>query len=298
MVTTQADRPDLWEFWAQTKREMAAVPLEPQVEPATDFLAVHIVVYRVSFASLGGVRLNAHYAHPLRDGDERFPGLLTFPGYGGGLPAPVEQAARGYAVLALDPRGQGMNKEVCPMERGRLTHHPEDLGNCGLRLTIADALRGFDFLQSRPEVDGDRLAVMGVSDGGALTLACAAIDDRPLAAAAHAPFMCNLVWAAENVSTQPFAEAGEYLKQHPASRDAVLANYRYFDPRELVVKLTCPIIVSVGLMDEVCPPSTIVPTFERIPGVKALVTYPDLVHAHRQDFHLHAWDWLGRYLKP
>jgi cephalosporin-C deacetylase len=139
---------------------------------------------------------------------------------------------------------------------------------------------------------------MGTSGGGGLTLACAGIDDRVAAASAHVPFLCRLVWAAENVATHPFREAGEYLEQHPDWRARILANYRYFDPLELVERLTCPAIVSVGMKDQVCPASTILPTFERIAGVKALVVYPELEHAHSADFHRHNWAWLATYLRP
>jgi len=51
------------------------------------------------------------------------------------------------------------------------------------------------------------------------------------------------------------------------------------------------------MKDEVCPPSTVIPTFERIARVKALVAYPDLAHTRSRDFRLHEWDWLGTYLK-
>jgi cephalosporin-C deacetylase len=307
---TESERPQLWEFWERTKRELAQTALEPRQEHLPEHSTAHLFAYRVSFASLGGVRVSGYYTHPMRNGEVRLPGLVTFPGYGGAVSLPLEEAARGYACLALDPRGQGQSAQAYPMERGKLTHRPQDLWSCGLRGAYADALRGLDFLQTRPEVEGARLGVVGTSGGGGLTLACASIDDRPLVAAAHVPFGCRLVWAAQNVPTHPFREAGEYLEQHPASRDLILDNYRYFDPLELVVKLECPVIVSVGLKDDVCPASTIVPTYERIgggappavgaptAGIRALVTYPDLVHAHSPDFHHHQWDWLATYLKP
>jgi len=286
----------LWEFWDQTKRELAAVALDAQLDALLEYTTAHLQTYRVSFASLGGVRVSGYFTHPTSDDPREFPGLLTFPGYGGAVCPPLEEASLGYACLALDPRGQGQSAAAYPMERGKLTHQPEDLWNCGLRGAYADALRGLDFLESRDQVDARRLVVAGTSGGGGLTLACCSIDDRPLAAAANVPFLCRLVWAAENVPTHPFREAGEYLRQHPESRDVILANYRYFDPLELAERLTCPTIVSVGMKDETCPASTILPTFERIAGVKALAVYPDLVHAHSPDFHRHQWNWLAPYV--
>ncbi|UCH33603.1 MAG: acetylxylan esterase [Armatimonadota bacterium] len=295
---TASHQPDLWEFWEETKRELAAVPLEPELEPLPEHSTPYLQTYRVSFASLGGVRVSGYYTCPARENGHRLPGLLTFPGYGGAVVPPHQEASHGYASLALDPRGQGQSAAAYPMERGKLTHHPEDLWHCGLRGAYADVVRGLDFLEARGEVDAGRLALMGASGGGGLTLAGASIDDRPVVAVAHVPFMCRLVWAAENVPTHPFREAGDYLEQHPESREGILANYRYFDPLELVERLTCPTIVSVGMKDDVCPASTIVPTFEHIAGVKALVVYPELVHTHSPDFRRHEWNWVETYLTP
>jgi len=295
---TASDQPDLWQFWQQTKAELAQVPLEPQVEPLPEYSTAHIPAYRVTLASLGGVRVTGLYAHPTLEPGRKFPALLTTPGYGGAVCPPIEEAAFGYACLAIDPRGQGQSAAAYPMERGKLTHHPEDLWSCGLRGVLADVLRGLDFLATRDEIDAARLGLMGTSGGGGLTLACGGIDDRVAAASAHVPFLCRLVWAAENVATHPFREAGEYLEQHPEWRERILANYRYFDPLELVERLTCPTIVGVGMKDQVCPASTIIPAFERIAGTKALVVYPELEHAHSADFHRHNWDWLANYLRP
>jgi cephalosporin-C deacetylase-like acetyl esterase len=210
---TESERPQLWEFWERTKRELAQTALEPRQEHLPEHSTAHLLAYRVSSASLGGVRGSGYYTHPMRNGEVRLPGLVTFPGYGGAVSLPLEEAARGYACLALDPRGQGQSAQAYPMERGKLTHRPQDLWSCGLRGAYADALRGLDFLQTRPEVEGGRLGVVGTSGGGGLTLACASIDDRPLVAAAHVPFGCRLVWAAQNVPTHPYRWGGRLARQ-------------------------------------------------------------------------------------
>ena len=55
----------------------------------------------------------------------------------------------------------------------------------GLSMTgirVWDAMRMIDFLQSRPEVDGDRIGMVGISGGGLVTQFTAALDDRIKAA--------------------------------------------------------------------------------------------------------------------
>jgi len=46
------------------------------------------------------------------------------------------------------------------------------------RFRIWDGMRGLDYLQTRPEIDGDKLAVMGQSGGGTVTAYLAALDPR------------------------------------------------------------------------------------------------------------------------
>ena len=61
---TESERPQLWEFWERTKRELAQTALEPRQEHLPEHSTAHLFAYRVSFASLGGVRVSGYYTHP------------------------------------------------------------------------------------------------------------------------------------------------------------------------------------------------------------------------------------------
>ncbi len=70
----------------------------------------------------------------------------------------------------------------------------------------------------------------------------------------------------------------------------------YFDTMNLADQITCPTLVDIGMKDETCPYRTVMPVFERIPGMKAIHIYPDLDHNPCTDFNAHAMSWLRRYL--
>jgi cephalosporin-C deacetylase-like acetyl esterase len=89
-------------------------------------------------------------------------------------------ARKGYAVLNIDPVGQGErgpyyapgNNHECQGIQGFL---PRDLNP---KYFIWDGVRAIDYLQGRPEVDGTRIAVTGISGGGVQTMLLASYDRR------------------------------------------------------------------------------------------------------------------------
>jgi hypothetical protein len=40
----------------------------------------------------------------------------------------------------------------------------------------------------------------------------------------------------------------------------------------------------------------VMPVFEKIPGMKSIIVYPDLEHEYRSDFTSHGKAWMDRYL--
>ncbi len=103
-------------------------------------------------------------------------------------------AKRGYVVLAPDPIGQGERLQYWDFIHNRnFLEDPDNqhsmagiqeylLGQDVARYFIWDGLRGIDYLESLPEVDGTRLGVTGSSGGGTLTTYISMLDPRVKAA--------------------------------------------------------------------------------------------------------------------
>ncbi len=105
---------------------------------------------------------------------------------------------KGYVVLALDPTGQGERSEYFEPETGKplvplcvSQHHylarPSWLvGRSLAGYRTWDATRAVDYLVTRPEVDAERIGVVGNSGGGIMALLATAADTRiKVCAAAH-----------------------------------------------------------------------------------------------------------------
>ena len=291
---------DLDRFWEDTLAETAKIPLEPEVVHDPLRSTERIDVYEVFFTSLDRVRIAGWYAVP-RDREGRLPGLLQVPGYNMEPPVPKAWANKGYAAFSVAPRGKlRSNRQFNPGYPGLLTYSMVDRNTYSYRGFYMDACRGVEFLLSRDEVDGDRIGVTGHSQGGGLTVSTAALRPEIKAAAAGAPYLCGYMDAIELTDAYPYQEIADYLRMYPDRREQVEETLAYFDGINLAHRITCPIIVSVGLQDSTCPPETGFAMFDAIASAdKRMYAYDG--HGHDANNHEHGAivdDFLASHLRP
>jgi cephalosporin-C deacetylase len=277
---SRVQKPDDFDaFWDAVLHQVAAIPLNPEIIPDPLRTSEEVEVFQVFYTSLEHVRIAAWYCRPTRRA-ERLPAMLLLPGYQADPPIPKEWARKGYGALYVAPRGKlRSNRQFNPGYPNLLTYNIVDRHTYAYRGFYVDAWRGIDFLLSRPEVDPTRIGVTGSSQGGGLTITTAAMRSEIRAAAAGAPYLCGYLDAIELTHTYPYEEINDFLRLHPESRHAVEETVAYFDGINFADKITCPIIVNIGLQDNVCPPETGYALFNQIPAtVKQLYTYDG--HGH------------------
>jgi cephalosporin-C deacetylase len=251
-------------FWQDVLRQAAAVPLDIEVVPDRLRTSDDIEVFEVFYTSLDRVRVAAWYCRPARRA-ERSPAIMFLPGYQMDPPIPKEWARKGYSALSLAPRGKLRSmRQFNPGYPNLLTHNIVDRHTYSYRGFYVDTWRGIDVLLSRPEVDGARIGVAGSSQGGGLVVTTAAMRPEVRAAAAGVPYLCGFMDAIELTHTYPYEEINDYLRQHPEHRGEVEDTLGYFDGINFADKIACPIIVNIGLQDNVCPPETGYALFDRI----------------------------------
>jgi cephalosporin-C deacetylase len=266
-------------FWQEVLRQAAAIPLAPEMIPDPLRTSDDIEVFQVFYTSLDQVRIAAWYCRPSRRA-ERSPAIMFLPGYQMDPPIPKEWARKGYIALSVAPRGKLRSMhQFNPGYPNLLTYNIVDRHTYAYRGFYVDTWRGIDFLLSRPEVDPTRIGVTGASQGGGLTICTAAMRPEIRAAAAGAPYLCGYLDAIELTHTYPYEEINDYLRQHPDSRSAVEETLAYFDGLNFADRITCPIIVNIGLQDNVCPPETGYALFNRI-GATDKRLYPYDGHGH------------------
>ena len=276
-------------FWDRGLAEVRA--LDPQVElvPA-DFQAPFADCYHMYFTGTGGARVHAKLLRP-KQSDGPHPAVLMFHGYSGNAGDWSEKlgyVAMGYTVAALDCRGQGGLSE----DRGGVTgwtlrgHIVRGLGDDPekmlFRHIFLDTALLARIVMEMDDVDATRVAATGGSQGGGLTLACAALTPEIKLAAPVFPFLCDYrrVWDLE-LAKDAYAELEEWFRRFDPlheREDAVFTQLGYVDVQHLAPRIRGQVVMTVGLNDRICPPSTQFAAYNKIPSTKSLRIYPDFGH--------------------
>jgi cephalosporin-C deacetylase len=141
-------------------------------------------------------------------------------------------------------------------------------------------VRAVETAASLEGVDAERIAVAGGSQGGALSLAAAALAPS-LVRLCHAdvPFLSDIEHAMEVAVDHPYLELVSYLALHLELEDDVRHTIRHVDNALLATRIRARTLVSVGLRDTITPPSTVFAAFNAIEAPKEIAVYPYSGHS-------------------
>jgi cephalosporin-C deacetylase len=276
-------------FWAQNLAQTRQHDLGARFIPAATELSA-IRTLDVTFSGYGGhpIRAWMHLPADVPAGT-RLPGVVQFQGYGGGRGLAHEHvlwALAGYAQLVMDNRGQGSGWTAGdtadpvgsgPSQPGFMTRGIDDARAHYYSRLFADAVRAVEALRSHEAVDPGRVAITGGSQGGAMALAVAALVPDVRGALIDVPFLCHIARGVELAETNPYAEVTRYLRIH-RNHEQVLATLSHFDGVAFARRARIPALFSVGLMDTVCPPSTVYAAYNAYAGPKEIAVYHENDH--------------------
>ena len=285
---------DFDERWAATLAEARAVPMVPVVTPVTTGLKL-VDVFDVTFPGFGGDPVRAWLVVPAGTAT-RLPVVVTYQGYGGGRGLPIEHltwANAGYAQLFMDTRGQGSSwgsgghtddpHGAGPSVPGFLLRGIESFETYYYRRLIVDAVRAVDAAKELPQVDPERVVVAGISQGGGLAIAAAALADGVVAAMPDVPFLCDFARAVDVSTTTPYTEVARYLSVHRDRVATVFGTLNYVDGVHFAARATAPALFSVALLDQTCPPSSVFGAYHAWQGEASIEVYPFNDHEGGQE---------------
>ena len=277
-------------YWKKALAEMRAVDPQIEIIPDADFQTPFATCSHLWFTGVGGARIHAKLLQP-KNGAKKHPAVLQFHGYSGDAGDWLDKlgyAAAGFTVASLDCRGQGGLSEDAGGVRGTTLHGqiirglddaPEKLL---YRQIFLDTAQLAKIVMEMPDVDEKRVGAMGGSQGGGLTLACVALEPRIKRAAPMFPFLSDYrrVWEMDHAK-DAYAELKEFFRHHDPQHkrvDEIFTRLGYIDVQHLAPRIKAEVMMGVGLMDTICPPSTQFAAYNKIKSKKSLEIYPDFGH--------------------
>ncbi len=280
---------DFDEFWDRSLAELYNIDPEPNFKPA-DFTSKIAEAFELTFTSTKGARIYAKFMKP-KNITGKIPAVLWFHGLSGSSQEwslLLPYVSEGFAVAFMDARGQGGHSEdvggvagttyTTPFMRG-FDGAPEDMLCRDIFLDTAQLAR---VVMSLDYIDEKRVGATGGSQGGALTLACASLVPSIKLAAPVYPYLCDYkrIWEMD-LDCGAYEGIRYYLRHFDPLHehiDEFFTKLGYIDLQFLAPRIKARLMMSTGLMDTTCPPSTQFAAYNKITSEKSMLIYPDYGH--------------------
>jgi len=295
---------DFEEYWDKALAELDATDPAPKLIPSKAIAPRNAEACDLWFTGVGGARIYAKYLRP-KNAPRPHPAILHFHGYtgnSGDWSDKLNYVSEGFSVAALDCRGQGGKSEDNSATLGN-THHghiirglndsPEKLLFRSIFLDTAQLAR---VVMSLEEVDAERVASIGGSQGGALSIVCAALEPRIKKCVSVFPFLSDYrrTWEMD-LYKDAYAELRTYFRHFDPlheREDEIFTRLGYIDIKNLAPRIKADVLMGLSLMDTICPPSTQFAVFNNLSGSKEGAIYPDFGHETLPGFYDKAFNFL------
>lgn len=238
------------------------------------------------FTADDGARIYSKYLLPL---DQEVKGIiLMFHGYhvdSGSWYDKIGYAAMGYAVFAIDCRGQS----------GKSEDNSTTIGSTLKGLVIKGIKEGRDNLHMlRQYLDTYRIGIiastlhpdleiqtLGESQGGALSLVASALLPNVKTCITQYPYLCDFRLAYE--MGYGYSGINDYFMwEDPqgVTYDSFFSTLSYIDVVNFAPRITADVHLLVGGKDVVCPPICQFSMYNNLVTTKKYYIYPEKGHEH------------------
>lgn len=295
---------DFQEYWENAKKKAAEVPMLTKVvwnekESNTQYDVYHVQVqaYRrgTHFYGVLTVPKDAKF----RNAEGKMPAILRLPGANiGSFRGPSDLARHGFVVLDMGVHG-------IPIDKDQEVYSALSSGGLGTYTTIGienrdsyyykrvymSCIRAIDFLCSREEVDADRIAVYGGSQGGMLSIVTASLDKRVAAMVCYFPAFCDVTgyYRGRSGGWPHF-----FTDKNEPDIEKKIKTLSYYDVVNFARFLTRPGHYCWGFNDIVCCPSSTFSAYNVITAPKELEISRDSGHWLYPVYVDNQIDWLKR----
>jgi cephalosporin-C deacetylase-like acetyl esterase len=287
---------DFTTFWESAKKELSRVPLNARMTLIPERCTENVNVYLVNLQNIGNSRLYGIISIPRKEG--KYPAILEVPGAGVRAYSPdVNLAERGVITFVIGIHGVPVTMDpgvYFDLGGGALreywTFNMDNKDRYYYKRVYLGCVRANDFITSLPQFDGTNLAVMGGSQGGALSIITASLDPRVRYLAAQYPALCDVTgYLSGRAGGWPHFFDKNNVMYHNIKEK--LETIQYYDVVNFAREIKVPGFYTWGFNDETCPPTSMYAAYNMINAPKTLHLALETGHwtFPEQNIKMHNW---------
>lgn len=258
-------------YWSRAKEQLAAVPLRELERKVLKETAVS-TVYDVKVACAGNRPVSGYLSIPKGAKPGSLPLRIYFDGYSV-RSAQVRESPDAISFF-VNAHGIENNRDAAyykALEQGELQHYgfrieenqkPE---SCYFNNMILRDLRALEYARTLPEWNRKEVYLIGGSQGAFQTVAVAGLSEGITSCDISIPWFCDL--------------GGVKIGRVCGWRPEYAPGLGYFDTVNFARRVKCPVKITAGLSDWVCPPSGVWVLYNNLPGPAELTMLQGLDHA-------------------
>lgn len=284
---------DFEKFWEKEKESLSEIDLNLDLKESQNINFKGFKCYDLHFDSINQTKIYAKCVLPSKlKENEKIPVILLFHGYGGNSGSYYDKlafASQGYAVIAMDARGQygssadysvynGMSQTGFVV-RGLIDYNPAKLYFHHLFLDTVQLVRAVKELNF---TDVNQVYVFGGSMGGALATVTAALNAKYVKKAfIGQPFLCDLKRMESSDFPSVYADLKAFIRtyaQDEENREKMWETLSYIDIKNFGEFIKAKVKFYIGLEDTICYPITQFSLYNNIQSYKDLKCYSNYGH--------------------
>ena len=288
-------------FWASALARLDTVPADVRCEPAPELSTEDYTAFRVSFATIEESRIYGVLTVPTaKYGAPPFPAVFEVPSAGPSVRDPKEFAftvtPRNYICFNVNVHAYdiAMDNEACKAafndlnrERHCFLQGIERPETYYFYRVVIGIHRAMKWLYERDDVDRAHFLYYGGSQGGFMGFNQVALaGDRFAAAMFHIPAMADV--------------GGSLIGRHPTplhlpEMERHLRTISYYDGVNFAKRIRCPVMMTVGFIDNACYPGAVYAAYNVLPCEKYMLNCTESGHGGMFSYKKHhdvMWAWM------
>lgn len=289
---------DFNEFWEKAKQTNARIPMNTKLRLLPERCTDKVNVYEWNVQNFRpNSRLYGILCVPVKPG--KYPALLRVPGAGvRGYSGAIAEAEKGIITLEIGIHGIPVTLEpsvYVSLGQGGLYRYQyqnwDNRDEVYYKRVYMGCVRAVDYLCSMEAFDGVNLLVQGGSQGGALAIVTAALDNRVTGVVSFYPALSDL-------SGYEKGRAGGWPHLFRRSMDSEEIKQKklevssYYDVVNFARMLKVPVFFYLGYNDMVCPPTSTFSVYNTITAPKEIIIMEEAEHYAYPEHWSQALRWI------